>query len=599
MSALPGLTFWSRDFCNHGTASLIVESLQIRVFIRAALIAFTVINHQESISELKEHLVTEFRPTWNDWMMVKLNQRLKPGDCLGWHFQNVELFGGAGEVEDGVDMSSPRRGYGGESEESRVGAGTGGARIAPVSSGGGAGGHGDNESGEASSVEDVDRSIRFADLPADAFDPAKYNNSTHAATATGLCESITDVSDLYNLNARLELQKRRKPRSWIGRRLFVVSACNAGLKVVYYRVAPSIKFCLDGEEQLTMSQKRVVTSSIEKAAWWFTRPSYTREKFGLTDDLANTFGRKLIVDPTVVEGLLNQYAHKLSAVCAYLDTNHPWAPDTALAKTGLRCPKTDSTFVAMGNNAWQFCWTELINFLADVDVAGLPGPTAADLNHAVHGFLQGPMGEVFKKRIMIEYEIPQYEWWVFSTRGRRYSTSSVLSEAEEPSHDPLGGGNILSAGPVLDDGGAGVRSTAGTSSEEDEVGNSDLRAKLGIGRRGDGKLLTLVASDEQRNTHKMDFEDALLRQETLDLFAGDESQLEREGGVDEYAMDEYMQYEGEQIKNPKCGNGKTRGQEESSSTDREGGLGTNVIASCGGVKWPLLTRGCVYSRSRS
>ncbi|CAD7952707.1 unnamed protein product, partial [Amoebophrya sp. A25] len=88
-------------------------------------------------------------------------------------------------------------------------------------------------------------------------------------------------------------------------------------------------------------------------------------------------------------------------------------------KEALRCPAAHKTgtLIVLGNFAWQYCVQEIFALVAMTDINTKPGPTQQDLVYMEDMLKRNPL---FHTRVVVDYEIPQFDLWSFSTRGLRY-----------------------------------------------------------------------------------------------------------------------------------------------------------------------------------
>ncbi|CAD7956699.1 unnamed protein product [Amoebophrya sp. A120] len=515
-----GLTIWSKDFCYYGHANQFVESLQIRFFTRA-LFSLIFLNFHDSSSLMEEKQVTPPQYSWPGWMFVKVMKPIKPGDCIGVNFlssttaENLSATTTPGTTSSRSEASQAA---GGTSTSDVVSASE--STSAPVvvkqpdnshvpgreilelkQATEGVGGRAGSSSGGPTTASPPPEAGQEDEAASEVEDPEiefalSLNSTLNKMLATmGPCQDVNEATHLFMTDVERDRKLRAgsfypktewstettlPPTKTITdtvdgqvvttvaqngfriRRMFALEHCR-GLLVSHYRIAPQLKWCdSDGREKFTSSQKRVASQGFQahhphaSTMWWFSKPRTRLQELGVSDNV-DAEDRDLVPFEQVNDFVMRRAGH-FSMVCVYLNENHPYAPDYALAKERLSCPRTSSetehtdpevneaaaararndkstatsaqssqeeqvktgksSFVVFGNFAWQYCVQELFAVLAMTDLNTKPGPTKQELNYLEQLLT---MNKLFHNRILVDYEIPQFDLWSFSTRGLEYS----------------------------------------------------------------------------------------------------------------------------------------------------------------------------------
>eukprot|EP00392_Amoebophrya_sp_AT5.2_P003144 g3149.t1 len=403
LSESDGITLWSKDFCYHGHANQFIESLQLRFFVRA-MFSLVFLNFHDSASLMEEKQISPPQYSHAGWTFMRVHKPAKPGDCIGVHFyaditkkrlEEVEVQ----EPDDDDAKSAAAR--------SKAGVRYDGAE--------------DHAQHPRSRADDMTPGAP----PPDVTSPYSLNSTlAQMLNSMGPCGSVVEATHLWTRN----VERSERLRGWEPRRrMFAVENCR-GLVVAHYRLAPQLKWCDRGREVFSSSQKRVMTMGFgpnfqsASTMWW-------RDELGVQDSV-DSEDRDIVPFERLNEFIMQRAGH-FSLVCTYLNENHKYAPDYALAKESLSCPggqgSSASTFVVLGNFAWQYCVQELFAVMAMTDLNTKPGPTKQEIEY-IQGILQ--RNALFQNKVLVDYEIPQFDLWAFSTRGLRYDDLDVEGDED-------------------------------------------------------------------------------------------------------------------------------------------------------------------------
>ncbi|CAD7952700.1 unnamed protein product [Amoebophrya sp. A25] len=236
------------------------------------------------------------------------------------------------------------------------------------------------------------------------------------------------------------MQLRRHEAGAQSQRLFVVSDCD-DIAVRFHRIAPQMKWCHEGVEIFTSSQKRVWAQGFtprhpgSETRWWFTQPRFQREQLGFHEGLDVSHRETIDYGEHITRLITLIGRGELSLVCAYLPDSHEWGPDFRFIKEAASCPSQGGTFLVLGNFAWVYCEQELLAFFGAIDINRRPAPSPADMAYLED--LLRTTNNLFRKRVLLDYEVPQTSLWAWSTRGKRYAMAKNAVAETGPAEEDV------------------------------------------------------------------------------------------------------------------------------------------------------------------